>query len=250
LKPGKDVPPSSSAPDVALAARRSVEAARTSSIDAEREALSVAPAPQCELQSVSARPRLETLPGIGPDEQAAPRSQELEWTTTLDGERSPSSTRGRSMPPLIRTKPRPARRSSLLLPALALALSLGLGVFAWTDGRGVSSRTAAAPGVESDVVGALMAASPPTLPAPSRPLTLAPSLPIPSTSALVPALEAPPSEAQPGSRPDGAPGKSKPPSRPRSTAARSRAANHPLKIAATSNYQSGKDTAVDTDNPY
>jgi hypothetical protein len=133
-----------------------------SSIDAQWETLSVAP-PQESVQPASARPRFETLPGMGPGTQ---------------------STFARHVPPpLGASKPLHSGQSSLLRSALAVALSIGLAVVAvrvWlNNGDNSEPRSLAqtlAPTVQSHLVTAVSDPSSPPISDRAQPLAPLPDL--------------------------------------------------------------------------
>jgi len=128
----------------ALDPRRSVEAARTSWIDAGWEGVSVERAHMNELPVVTARPRLETLPGLGPDGKPIHEAQEMEWTTTLVHARASRSTPVRSSPPPFVPTPRFKRRWPIIFSTLAAALSVCLAkgaVIAWKSTPGIAAPT-------------------------------------------------------------------------------------------------------------
>jgi len=107
---------------------------RTSSIDAEWEALSVASTHERTLPTASARPRFETLPGLGP-----------------------ASEPTASAPP-VTLAPRVSARSPRLGSALAATLSLSLVVVAvlvWRSDTGIAAAPAPAASVQSNLVVAM-----------------------------------------------------------------------------------------------
>jgi hypothetical protein len=168
----------------------SSQAGRTSSIDAEWDALSVASTQPCALQALSARPRLDTLPGIGPAGRLASQAHELERMTTLGAGRPASATSLRSTQSEA-PKPRRSLRSRLLVSTLAATLSSGLALVAvvvWDSDTGLSASRALALGVQSNLAAAISAPYPSPMSDPSQtPISaLAPPLP----PALVSAPEA------------------------------------------------------------
>jgi hypothetical protein len=247
----RSVPKSLARPDCPLPIRACIQledlsqTARTSSIDAAWETLSVAPTQENTFQTVSARPRFETLPGLGVESRPALQAEETEWTTTLDGERLARSATVRSAPRAARaSEPRRSGRSSVLSSILAAALSLGLAIFAvlvWNGSTGISglpSRALSALSVQANSVTALSDTSPPPMTEPSRPL--------PSTVVLAPETPILPSKAE--SQPVQAQRTAQPAPRSILASAHSGTQTSAPKLPVTSRYRARK--VVATDNPY
>jgi len=233
----------------ALDTLRSVEAARTSWIDAGWEALSVEQAHMNELPVVTARPRLETLRGIGPDGGGpVHEAQEMEWTTTLDYARASSSTPARSSPLAFAPTPRISRRWRMLLPTLAAALSICLAkgaVITWMGESGIAA-PASQSSTSSTRPGARAIRS--TVPSDPSPSPIAGEVSAPVVLARAPELRAPAnSSEQQAPKP---PYKGKPTPRALDVVARASWENIAPRSAGTGSSRAGKSVGVVSDNPY
>jgi hypothetical protein len=215
------------------------QAARTSSIDAEWESLSVAAMQESSVQTVLPRPRFETLPGLGTGGQPAAHAYETEWTATLDGERSLSSTPECSAPlPPLTPKLRRSRRAPVLSSILAATLCLAVvAVLAWRSRPDIFAPRSLESSVQSNLAAELSQPSPPP--------TLLPAQPLPSARVLVAETTPATSKAEP---PLPKPGKALPHST--LAAARPSAKSPAPRLAVASSYRAHKGNLVATDNPY
>lgn len=103
---------------------------RTSSIDAGWDSLSLSHVREADIQTVSARPHFETLPGLGP--------YSLPTHTPTDA-----------------PKQRRAQRSPLLVSALATTFAVGLAVLlTWLTSPGLDARPSLTASVQSNLVAA------------------------------------------------------------------------------------------------
>ena len=186
---------------------------RTSSIDAEWEALAIAPTQESTLPSVSARPRFETLPRLGPVSQ----------------------------PAAAPTPPR-SRRSPLLVAVLAAALSMSLALlvaFIWRNELEVFAPPTLALGAQSNPIAATSEPSVSPLAAPAQPLAaLVPTAVFPTA-----ASETEPPPAKPAH-------KSKPAPRSMPPAARWAIEIPAPRLASANSFRAHPGALAGTDNPY
>ena len=223
------------------------QTARTSSIDAEWDSLWVEATRQSTLETVSARPRFETLPGLGTERQPEPPAPELECTTTFAADRPASSApEPTAPPPTIATKARRSGRTPSLISILAAALSISLGfvgVFVWRNHPGISGPHSPALSAHGDPSSLLADSSPLSLPPISTP-----SQPSASVLALEPQAPVAASQAEP---PPATPSpEAKPAPRPILASTRLSVKVPAPRLAAASSYRARHREVVATDNPY